>query len=155
MLASIANFILALMHKLPLNYLMQYQDPKHMLVLLFLQDYNRLDHYIIFHLSQYFLGGKIGGINLQGHFGGWSKFGNLGPKNHLKYSRAILRHQNDTFLWSKPYYGEIFYILHIDTFPMVQESPQSKFICESYASHKLTYHIDHHGASGCHVNPIT
>jgi hypothetical protein len=26
---------------------------------------------------------KIGGINLQSHFSGWSQFGNLGPKNHL------------------------------------------------------------------------
>jgi hypothetical protein len=57
------------------------------------------------------------------------------------------------FLWSKPYYRESGYILHTDTFPTVQESPQSEFVCESYAFHKLTYHIDHHGESGCHVNP--
>jgi hypothetical protein len=68
----------------------------------------RLDHYIIFHLSHYFLGGKIGGISLQGHFGGWSKFGNLGPKNSQKYSGAILRHQTTFFFFSKPYYGGIF-----------------------------------------------
>jgi hypothetical protein len=53
---------------------------------------------------------------------------------------------------SKLYYGDIGYILDTETFPMVQELPQSQFVCESYASHKLTYRIDHHGASGCHVN---
>jgi hypothetical protein len=29
---------------------------------------HEVDHYIIFHLSWYFLGGKIGGIGLQGPF---------------------------------------------------------------------------------------
>ena len=36
------------------------------------------DHHIIFHLSWYFLGGKNGGIDLQGHFSGKSQFGKLG-----------------------------------------------------------------------------
>jgi hypothetical protein len=48
---------------------------------------------------------------------------------------------------------QVNYILHTNTFPMVQEFPQSEFVCESYASHKLTYRIDHHGVSGCHVIP--
>jgi hypothetical protein len=31
---------------------------------------------------------------------------------------------------------------------MVQESPQSEFVFESYDSRKLTYRIDHHSVSG-------
>jgi hypothetical protein len=62
-----------------------------------LMHFDKLDHYIIFHLSQCFMGEKIGGINLQSHFSSWSQFGNLGPKNHLKYSRSILRHQTTLF----------------------------------------------------------
>jgi hypothetical protein len=72
--------------------------------------------------------------------------------NHLKSSRSILRHQTTLFLWSKPYYRAILYIIYIDTFPTMQESPKSEFICECYASRKLTCHIHHHGLSGCHAN---
>jgi hypothetical protein len=56
-----------------------------------------MDHYIIFHLYQCFMGEKNGGINLQSHFSGWSKSRNLGPKNRMKYFEAILRHQMTFF----------------------------------------------------------
>ena len=36
-------------------------------------------------------------------------------------------------------------ILQYDTFPTVQRLPQSKSVCKSYASRKLTYPFDHHG----------
>lgn len=58
-----------------------------------------MDHHVIFLLSQCSMGEKIRGINLQSHFSNWSKFGNLGPNNCLKYSRAILKHK------SAPFYG--------------------------------------------------
>jgi hypothetical protein len=58
------------------------------------------------------------------HFSDLSQFGNLGPKNHLKYFRSILRHQTTLF------YG-----------------PNLTMEME------LIYCINHHGASGCHVNP--
>jgi hypothetical protein len=83
------------------------------------------------------MGEKIVGINLQSHFSSWSKFGNLGPKNHLKSFKAILRHPT-TLLWAKPYYGDTIHILHTETFPTMQESPQLEFVWESYASCKLT-----------------
>jgi hypothetical protein len=88
-----------------------------------------MDHYIIFHLSQYFLGGKIGGIRLQGHFGGWIKFGNLGPKNHLKYFRAILRHQT-TLFYGKKLTAEIDSILytHIPFQPCENHLNQSSYV---------------------------
>jgi hypothetical protein len=44
-------------------------------------------------------------------------------------------------------------VLHFDTFPMVQKFPQSELICKSYASRMLTYLVDHHGMSGCHISP--
>jgi hypothetical protein len=43
--------------------------------------------------------------------------------------------------------------LHSETFPTVQTIHQLEFICKSYASHKLTYHVDHHGTRGCHITP--
>jgi hypothetical protein len=81
-----------------------------------------------------------------------SQFGKLGPKNHLKIFQSILRHQT-TFFLVQTYSGGICHILHIDTFPMVQELSQSEFVCESYASFKLTYFVYHHGMSGCHAIP--
>jgi hypothetical protein len=81
-----------------------------------------------------------------------SNLENLVQKNYLKSLKNILRHQT-TFFWVQTYSTAIFYILHTETFPMVQESPQSEFVYESYASRKLTYHVNHHGTSGCHVNP--
>ena len=70
-----------------------------------------LDNCVNFHLSQYFLGGKIGGINLEGHFGSWSKFGNLCPKNHLKYFESILRHQM-TLFYAPNLTGEKYYVFY-------------------------------------------
>ena len=73
-------------------------------------------------------------------------------KKHLKYFGAILRHKTTLF------YGpnlpiqlpSIFYTLI--PFQWCKKLPQSEFACESYASYKLTYCIDHHGVSGCHIN---
>jgi len=45
-------------------------------------------------------------------------------------------------------------ILQIMTFPMMQKQPQLELMCESYASYKLTYLVDHQGTSGCHITPI-
>jgi hypothetical protein len=45
------------------------------------------------------------------------------------------------------------YVLHFDTFLMLQKSPQLEITCESYASHKLTYLVDHHVTSGFRVSP--
>jgi hypothetical protein len=73
-------------------------------------------------------------------------------KNYLKSPKAILRHQM-TFFGVQTYNTTRLYILHTETFPLVQESPQLEFVCESYASRKLTYRVNHHGTSGCHVNP--
>lgn len=43
--------------------------------------------------------------------------------------------------------------LHTNTIPIVWKSPQSKLECESYASCKLTYLIDHYDMSGCISTP--
>jgi hypothetical protein len=45
---------------------------------------------------------------------------------------------NNIVFWSKTYFGGRFHILHIETFPTMQETPQLKFMCESYASCMLT-----------------
>ena len=76
---------------------------------------------------------------------------NWGPK----HSWAILRNQT-TFFWVKTFLtklGPRDVILHIDTFPTMQIVLQSELVCKSYASRKLTYHVDHHGMRGCHIIP--
>ena len=73
----------------------------------------------------------------------------------LEHSRAILRHQT-TFSCVEYFLSQLVpheFIPHIDTFPTMKKSTQSELVCESYASHKLTYHVDHHGTSGCHISP--
>jgi hypothetical protein len=59
------------------------------------------------------MGGKIGGINLKSHFDNLFKSLNLDPKNSLKSSKAILKHQTTLFYGSnlivKKYF--IFYTL--------------------------------------------
>jgi hypothetical protein len=51
--------------------------------------------------------------------------------NHIEASNGI-------FLGPNILLGNMPHILHTDTFPTMQESPQLELICESYASHKLT-----------------
>jgi hypothetical protein len=91
---------------------------------------------------------KIGGIGLQSHLSGRFQFGKLGSRSHFE---AL----NDIF------FVEVFetlahtlhIVLHSKAYPTVQKSPQLELVCESYASHKLTYLIDHYYMSGCHVIP--
>jgi hypothetical protein len=60
----------------------------------------------------------------------------------LKPSGSILRHQM-TFFGGKFFVTLVhfffFPILHTNTFPMMQESPQSESVCKSYATQKLTF----------------
>jgi len=75
----------------------------------------------------------------------------------LKPIRAMLRHQMK-FVGVKNFsivYEPCDSILHINTFPIVQNSCQLDLVCKSYASHKLTYQLDHQGTSGCHLIPHT
>jgi hypothetical protein len=44
-------------------------------------------------------------------------------------------------------------MLYIEIFPIVQDSSHSRFMVESYVSCKLIYPVDHHGMSGCPINP--
>ena len=55
------------------------------------------------------------------------------------------------FFSPKTLWSSLDSILHTNTFPTVQESPQLELICESYASHKLAYLVDHPSTSGFHV----
>lgn len=93
-----------------------------------------------------FLGGQIGELACIAHFSGRSQLEVWDPKP----LSAILRHQME--LWAL--LGVKF--VSIDPRPLAllytlrplqwcEKSPQLEFICESYASHKLTHLIDHHG----------
>jgi hypothetical protein len=52
-----------------------------------------MDHHIIFHLYYYFLGGKIGGIGLEGHYSGRFQFGKLGSRTFQSHFEEL----NDIF----------------------------------------------------------
>jgi hypothetical protein len=43
-------------------------------------------------------------------------------------------------------------VRHSDTFPMVWTVHQPELVCKIHASRMLTYHVDHDGTRGCHVN---
>jgi hypothetical protein len=96
---------------------------------------------------------KIGGISLQGHFSGKSQLGKLGSETFQSHFEAL----NDVF-WGSGVENSIHTlngVLHSETFPTVQTMRQSELVCKSYASHKLTYLVDHHGTKGCHVSSHT
>jgi hypothetical protein len=73
----------------------------------------------------------------------------------LEPSRTVLRNQLiffgfKTFL---VYIGPCHSIIHTYTFLSVKKLHQSNLVCKTYASYKLTYHVDHHGTRGFHVIP--
>jgi hypothetical protein len=87
---------------------------------------------------------KLEELAYKAHFRGRSHFGDFGSKNFQSSFKASntpfgVKNLQDYLLLLNIF-------LHTIKFPMMQKSPQSEFLGGIYTSHKLTYHIDHHGA---------
>jgi hypothetical protein len=96
----------------------------------------------IIHLGA-LLAKKLEKISCRAHFSGKSQFGDLRSitfQSHFEASNNMFWGQNFVRIATSP--SRLF---HTETFPMVQKSPQLKLVYESYASHKLTHLVDHHG----------
>jgi hypothetical protein len=70
-------------------------------------------------------------------------------QSHFEESNDIFRGKKFASIASNPL--TLFYTLRPFQWP--EKLPQPEFVCGSYASHKLTYLIYHHGVSGCHISP--
>jgi hypothetical protein len=106
--------------------------------------------FFIYH--NYFRVETYGGIVLKGHFSARSQFGKFGSGtfwSHFVELNGIFWGSSDQNS-CPPLDG----VLNFDTFPMVYTMFQSRIICKIYASHKLNYHVDHHGMRGCHFSHV-